>query len=146
MKVEIILSPDQLLRIRNIIRNTAEESEILASSNCISQIDRNFYQKEFECCKYFVKLLDLALDEGIYTFERANGSKLGFYRYLWTVIEVTNGFNTNDMFFAIIFVGSSLFKALGQHLSCDGIFKLISSRKSKYGSFERSRSVNGSVR
>ena len=63
MKIEFILTPEEVLCVRNIIRHTEEEAEILASSNCISQIDRKFYQEEFECCKYVGKLLDLALAE-----------------------------------------------------------------------------------
>lgn len=63
MRIELVLTPAEVLCVRNIIRHTEEEADILASSNCISQIDKKFYQEELECCKKVGKLFDLALAE-----------------------------------------------------------------------------------
>ena len=74
MRIELILTPEDVLIIKRIVESAKHDSECLMSSNRLLQYDKEKYQKINTCCDKFGKMLGLALDNETYTFETANGN------------------------------------------------------------------------
>ena len=74
MRIELVLKPVEVLIIKRVVESAAHDSECLMSSNRVQEYDKKQYKKINDCCTNFGKMLALALDNEIYTFESANGN------------------------------------------------------------------------
>jgi len=74
MKIELIIEPNELYTIRKVLRIREKETKFLSTSDKMQQCEKDDYIRVSKACARVGHLLDLALDEGNYTFEKANGN------------------------------------------------------------------------
>ena len=74
MRIELIIEPNELYTIRKVLRVREKETKFLSTSDKMQQCEKDEYIQVSMTCARIGHLLDIALDEGIYTFERANGN------------------------------------------------------------------------
>lgn len=74
MKIELIIDPNELFTIREVLRIREKETKFLSTSDKMQQCEKTAYIQISMTCARVGRLLDIALDEGNYTFESANGN------------------------------------------------------------------------